>query len=443
MKLFSSLVFLVVFIVGISHLSARPIHATVGVTYTQQDQQITFNPPTDLRYGDVPFKLVATASSGLPVTFSIVSGPASIRNDSLVLTGAGKVVVRVSQDGDSNYYPATSQERSININKANQTITFDKLPSRTMVESPFTLVASASSGLPVELTVAAGPAILTGNELTLTGEGLVTIRAYQAGNALFNSAPYVNQSFTVTKADQTLLFKDISEKALPQDPFFNKPFPFTVQASSSLPVTVSISFGPATLSGNQITLTGAGKVYVRATQAGNTVYNAITVDTAFCVLPAQPLVTVSGMLLTSSSAVGNQWFRDGLPIAGGNKKVFMAQKEGYYSVQVANPDAACGPSALSEAIEIYITGLEEADKTWQIYPNPASEWLMIRSSAFLANRSVRVSVLSSAGQFISQHLLSPNEQGEVQLATDRLQPGLYFLQITAGKQTRRLKIMIQ
>jgi hypothetical protein len=46
--------------------------------------------------------------------------------------------------------------------------------------------------------VVSGPATVAGNQLTLTGTGLVTVRAEQAGNASFSAAPVVERSFTVT-----------------------------------------------------------------------------------------------------------------------------------------------------------------------------------------------------------------------------------------------------
>ncbi len=56
---------------------------------------------------DPPFTLNATASSGLPVTYSIVEGPASVSGDVLTLTGeAGIVRVKASQPGNDEYAPA-------------------------------------------------------------------------------------------------------------------------------------------------------------------------------------------------------------------------------------------------------------------------------------------------------------------------------------------------
>lgn len=59
-----------------------------------------------LVYND-PITLQATASSGLPVTFEIVEGPATLDGNILTLTGEeGLVKVRASQDGDGTQWQA-------------------------------------------------------------------------------------------------------------------------------------------------------------------------------------------------------------------------------------------------------------------------------------------------------------------------------------------------
>ncbi|MGH7978137.1 MAG: hypothetical protein ACREE6_02080, partial [Limisphaerales bacterium] len=81
--------------------------------------------------------------------------------------------------------------------KSNQTITFAPLPNKTYGEPPFTVYATASSGLSVSFGILSGPATITGNTVTLTGTGTVTVRASQDGNATYNPAPNVDQPFTV------------------------------------------------------------------------------------------------------------------------------------------------------------------------------------------------------------------------------------------------------
>jgi hypothetical protein len=80
------------------------------------DQTITFAQPDNKRTDSATFDLVATASSGLPVTFSIVSGPATVSGATVTLTGSvGDVVVRASQSGDDTYNDAPNVDRTFHV----------------------------------------------------------------------------------------------------------------------------------------------------------------------------------------------------------------------------------------------------------------------------------------------------------------------------------------
>ncbi|WP_298239270.1 M14 family zinc carboxypeptidase [uncultured Algibacter sp.] len=83
---------------------------------TNIPQTITFDPISDKFTTDVPFQVNATASSGLPVSFSIVSGPASVSGNTVTLSGTtGTVTVRASQSGNSTYNPATDVDQSFEV----------------------------------------------------------------------------------------------------------------------------------------------------------------------------------------------------------------------------------------------------------------------------------------------------------------------------------------
>jgi hypothetical protein len=64
----------------------------------------------------------ASASSGLPVTFTVASGPATISGTTVTFTGAGAVMIKASQAGSSRY-GAVSIEKTIMVNKAPLTVT--------------------------------------------------------------------------------------------------------------------------------------------------------------------------------------------------------------------------------------------------------------------------------------------------------------------------------
>ena len=78
-------------------------------------QSIQFAPLADKILGDPPVGLSATASSGLPVSFQVVSGPAILVNSQLSFKGPGLVTIRASQAGNSQYDPAPTVDRSFSV----------------------------------------------------------------------------------------------------------------------------------------------------------------------------------------------------------------------------------------------------------------------------------------------------------------------------------------
>ena len=55
---------------------------------------------------NAPLTLSATASSGLPITYTLISGPAQLTGNILTITGIGTVVVEASQPGNEQYRAA-------------------------------------------------------------------------------------------------------------------------------------------------------------------------------------------------------------------------------------------------------------------------------------------------------------------------------------------------
>ena len=86
-------------------------------------QKITFLPITNLTYGAPPTALSATASSGLTVTFSVLSGPAMVSGNTLTITGAGSITLEADQMGNMQFAPAPPMQQTITVNKAMLTVT--------------------------------------------------------------------------------------------------------------------------------------------------------------------------------------------------------------------------------------------------------------------------------------------------------------------------------
>lgn len=86
------------------------------------------------------------------------------------------------------------------ILKQNQTITFNTLPAKKVGDAPFTLAATASSGLPVTYTSSNSlVASISGSTVTILKAGTVTITATQAGNDTWSQAK-AEQALSITTA---------------------------------------------------------------------------------------------------------------------------------------------------------------------------------------------------------------------------------------------------
>ncbi|RDC64878.1 T9SS type A sorting domain-containing protein [Adhaeribacter pallidiroseus] len=84
--------------------------------------------------------------------------------------------------------------------KKAQTITFDPIPDQIISETPLTLTAKASSGLPITYTLGGFPetgATLINNRLIFKNPGGIWVTASQAGNAEYGPAVRVFQFFKV------------------------------------------------------------------------------------------------------------------------------------------------------------------------------------------------------------------------------------------------------
>ncbi len=109
----------------------------------------------------------------------------------------------------------------------------------------------------------------------------------------------ISLSGTGTPGPQTITFPAIAAQV-----FGNAPFTVSATSSSGLAVTIAVQSGPATISGNTVTLTGAGKVVLAATQAGNANYSAAPpVTQSFVVSAAAPSVTPSYTITASPSSL--------------------------------------------------------------------------------------------------------------------------------------------
>ncbi|WP_425389928.1 LamG-like jellyroll fold domain-containing protein [Ekhidna sp.] len=252
--------------------------ATVTVLEFKQAQTITFSQINSKTYGDVSFELSASSTSGLAVSFNVVSGPASLNQNELTISGAGIVTVSATQNGDDTFAAAETVQQSFEVVKAsltvsadNLTITYgDEIPELTLTYAGFVDGESEANLEEVPVVVAN-----LGIQEGLTGAGVYDIIVSNGASSNYEFT-FENGILTVNKADQVITIEPISDKE-PTD----APFEIIASVDSGLPLSFTVT-GPATIDGTTITLNGTeGTVTVIVSQGGDSNHNEVSETLVF------------------------------------------------------------------------------------------------------------------------------------------------------------------
>ncbi|SNS72366.1 Repeat domain-containing protein [Granulicella rosea] len=136
-------------------------------------------------------------------TISVVTGTVTLSTTATLASLAGGYPIAVTANtlaAPANYvFSFATGTLTVNGNSP-QTITFAAIPNVPLAAHQLTLTAhsnSGSLGQPIVYTVT-GSATISGNTLTLTGVGSVTVTASEAGNSTFSAATSVARTFSVT-----------------------------------------------------------------------------------------------------------------------------------------------------------------------------------------------------------------------------------------------------
>jgi hypothetical protein len=221
---------------------------------------ITFaTAPTNLKVGETG-AVGATASSGLPVTFSSLTPTVCTVSGSTV-TGLAVGICTIAADQAGNSSFAAAPQIRLNFNVASglaiQTITFGTAPTNLTVGKTATVSATASSGLPVTITSnTTGICSVSGNTVSGIASGFCTIAANQAGNSNYSPAQQVTLSFS------------IAAEAVPPGP----PTLSSITAgsgSATLNFSASANSGGSPISSYTATCTANGQTTRSATGSGS------------------------------------------------------------------------------------------------------------------------------------------------------------------------------
>ena len=256
---------------GFNFTVIQPINQTIDFTAPASPIAFASNETVNLS--------ATGGGSDNSVVFSIdasSTGTGSISGNVLTVTAAGSIVIDANQAGNSNYYPAGQVQQKLVVSQANQTTNFIAPPSPIIFVPNETVSLSAAGGGSGNTVVfsldpsSTGTGSISGDTLTIAGAGTFVVDANQTGNSNYNPAGQVQRTLLVSEANQAINFTG------PPSPVVFIPNETVnlsaVGGGSGNSVVFSIdasSTGTGTISGSDLTVTGAGNIVIDANEAGN------------------------------------------------------------------------------------------------------------------------------------------------------------------------------
>lgn len=256
-----------------------------------------------------------------------------------------------------------------------------------------------------------------------------------AGNADYAPYPYARGSLVriqvSNQSTQSISFSAISDQTYLQEFTIN----LTATSSSGLPISYQVISGPGTVNGNVLSITGPGKITVKAIQNGDGNYFSASTFQTFCINPAKPLVTLTEAtgtlaILKSNFDDGNQWYRDGVMLAEESTKTLSITESGTYTV-IATIEGCS--SIQSDPYVIVITNIEDGLNGKLIYyPNPAGSTFNLDLTSFSNVEKFQIEIVDTSGKTL-KHLATENRTVEINM--NDLPIGNYFLKVTTPSRS--------
>ncbi len=234
-------------------------------------------------------------SSGSPANAGQTTAGATC---TIISVGGGSVNITANQAAVGTTWNAASKVASLTINKATPVFTFPEI-NVTYGDANFTLPGALfSSTSPGAVTFAStdnSVFTISGNTVHIVGIGFAQVDASQVATANYNAlSQYAVLNVHGISPSFTYLINDTTVN------YTTSPFNITDPVSNSLGTFTYTSLDPtiATVSGNQVTTTGAGTVSIICTQAADGIYAEAIISFSITVLDDQITQVWTGAIST-------------------------------------------------------------------------------------------------------------------------------------------------
>jgi PKD repeat protein len=200
----------------------------------------------------------------------------------------------------------------------------------------------------------------------------------------------------------------------------------------------SSTFSTSSLAdGNVVTCTLTSNASCTTTPTATSTGVTMTINP----IPATPSVTANGLTLTSSASAGNQWYLNGLAIAGATGQTYTATENGNYSVVVTENGCSSQSSAITMVNGVGIENVSNPGTHFVVYPNPNNgNFNLVFTSTEITEYTVQLR--NVLGQVVFQEKIT-NFTGSYFKTFDitNYGKGEYFLTITNANSRKMEKVV--
>ncbi len=297
------------FSVSVTDATGATLTGVLSVNVVAGSQTVSFGTAPTILTGGSGIVSATGGASGNAVTFSSITPTVcTVSGNTVTAVAAGACTIAADQAGDANYNAASQVTQTFTIGKANQTITFGVAPTIVTGGTGTVSATGGASGNPILFNSATlAVCNVNGNIISPVAAGICTITADQAGDANYNPATQVTQTFTIGKASQAVSFGIAPTIVVGGSGTVSA----TGGASGNAITFSSATPSICTVSGSTVSAVAAGACTIAADQAGDANYNPATQVTQTITIGkasqtvsfgAAPTVVIGGTGMVSATA---------------------------------------------------------------------------------------------------------------------------------------------
>lgn len=195
--------------------------------------------------------------------------------------------------------------------------------------------------------------------------------------------------------------------------------------------------------------TGGSYTYKVTNNATGCTKTSTAVTVVANAVPATPVITRNNLTFTSNAASGNQWYKNGVLVAGATAQTYTATTIGCYNTKVTNAyscstssDTMCVASIrLGSTTEII--GAEMATINVSILPNPNNGSFQLHIQNNEMDNDAQISIINLVGQTIYKENISlPAGESSKAIRLENVSNGVYFIRIQTNDKMIESKIVI-